>query len=112
MSEVEQICDRVGVISRGTLVAEGPVDELRGRESLWVRAEPLDQAERLVASFHGVEQVARVDGGLRIAVDPGAAAAINRALVEAGIAVGELRAERASLEKIFLELTHEEKEAA
>jgi len=112
MSEVEQICDRVGVISRGTLVAEGPVDELRGRETLWVRAEPLDQAERLVANFQGVEQVARVDGGLRIAVDPDAAAAINRALVEAGVAVGELRAERASLEKIFLELTHEEKEAA
>jgi ABC-2 type transport system ATP-binding protein len=112
MSEVEQICDRVGVISRGTLVAEGPVDELRGRETLWVRAEPLDQAEQLVATFEGVEQVARVDGGLRIAVDPVAAAAINRALVEAGIAVGELRAERASLEKIFLELTHEEKEAA
>jgi ABC-type multidrug transport system ATPase subunit len=32
MSEVEQICDRVGVISRGQLVGEGTVDELRGRE--------------------------------------------------------------------------------
>jgi hypothetical protein len=52
--------------------------------------------------------VARVDGGLRIAADPAAAPTINRALVEAGIAVGELRRERASLENVFLELTSEE----
>ena len=112
MSEVEQICDRVGVISRGTLVGEGTVDELRGRESLWVRAEPLEQAERLVENIRGVDEVARIDGGLRIAVEPAAASAINRALVEAGIAVAELRPERASLEKVFLELTQDEKAAA
>ena len=40
-----------------------------------------------------------------------AAATINRALVEAGIAVSELRPERASLEKVFLELTQEEEAA-
>ena len=112
MGEVEQTCDRVGVISRGTLVGEGTVDELRGRESLWVQAKPLERAERLVADLHWVEQVARSDGGLRITADPATAPAINRALVEAGIAVGELRPERASLEKVFLELTQEEEEAA
>jgi ABC-2 type transport system ATP-binding protein len=108
MTEVEHVCDRVGVINRGTLVGEGTVDELRGRESLWVEAEPLDSAERLLAAFRGVEKVARVDGGLRIAADPAAAPTINRALVEAGIAVGELRRDRASLENVFLELTSEE----
>jgi ABC-2 type transport system ATP-binding protein len=111
MAEVEQIADRVGVISHGKLVGEGTVEKLRGRESLWVRAEPLEKAERVIADLEAVEQVSRVDGGLRIAADPAAAAAINRTLVEAGIAVGELRAERASLEKVFLELTQQEKEA-
>jgi ABC-2 type transport system ATP-binding protein len=105
MTEVEQICDRVGVISQGTLVGEGTVDELRGGESLWLRAEPLEEAERVVQALRGIEQVARIDGGLRVAADSTAAPAINRALVEAGIAVGELRPERASLEKVFLELT-------
>jgi ABC-2 type transport system ATP-binding protein len=111
MTEVEQICDRVGVISSGALVGEGTVDELRGREGLWVRVEPLEQAERLLATLRGVEQVARFDGGLRIAADPAAAPMINRALVEAGVAVGELRPERASLEKVFLELTQEGEQA-
>jgi ABC-2 type transport system ATP-binding protein len=112
MAEVEQIADRVGVISRGKLVGEGTVEELRGRESLWVRAEPLEKAEQVVADLEAVEEVSRVDGGLRIAADPAAAAGINRTLVEAGIAVGELRHERASLEKVFLDLTQQEKEAA
>jgi ABC-type multidrug transport system ATPase subunit len=107
MTEVEQTCDRVGVISRGTLVSEGTVDELRGRETLWVRADPLDEAERLVRGLRGIEAVDRLDGGLRVATDVAAAPVINRALVEAGIAVGELRPERASLEKVFLELTEE-----
>jgi ABC-2 type transport system ATP-binding protein len=108
MAEVEQICDRVGVVSNGRLVGEGTVDELRGRESLFVRAEPLDEAERVLGALRAVEQVARSDGGLRIATDPAAASEINRALVEAGIAVGELRSERASLEKVFFELTESE----
>ena len=108
MAEVEQVCDRVGVISKGRLVGEGTVDELRGRESLFVRAEPLEEAERVLGTMRGIETVSRSDGGLRIATDPAAATEINRALVEAGIAVGELRHERASLEKVFLELTESE----
>jgi ABC-2 type transport system ATP-binding protein len=107
MAEVEQICDRVGVIHRGSLVGEGTVEELRGRESLLVSARPLSEAEQLVATLDGIEQVAIVDGSLRIAADPAAAPAINRALVHAGIAVSELRPERASLESVFLELTAE-----
>ena len=87
------------------------MDELRGREGLWVRAEPLGEAERLLGSLRGVEEVARDDGGLRIAAEPAAAPTINRALVEAGIAVSELRPDRASLEKVFLELTNEEEAA-
>ncbi len=112
MAEVEQVCDRVGVISHGRLVGEGTVDELRGREQLWLRAEPLDEAARLLSLLVAVDAVTRVDGGLRVAAEPAAAPAINRALVEAGIAVSELRPERASLEDVFLELTDDTREAA
>jgi ABC-2 type transport system ATP-binding protein len=60
-----------------------------------------------VQALRGVEHVARVDGGLRVAADSTTAPAIARALVEAGIAVSELRPQRASLEKVFLELTED-----
>jgi ABC-2 type transport system ATP-binding protein len=111
MPEVEQVCDRVGVIHRGALVREGTVDELRGGRSLLVRAEPLEQASRLLESLPGVTGVSTRDGAMSITADPAEASAINGALVAAGIAVSELRSERASLEDVFLELTRDGKEA-
>jgi ABC-2 type transport system ATP-binding protein len=38
LGEVQQICDRVGVIAGGRLVAESTVAELRGTADLWVAA--------------------------------------------------------------------------
>jgi ABC-type multidrug transport system ATPase subunit len=105
MGEVEHVSDRVGVIRDGSLVAEGTVEELRGRAGLRVRAEPLAEAGRLIGAHADVEAVTRVDGLLEVAVDPARAATINRMLVEAGIAVSELYAQKASLENVFLELT-------
>jgi ABC-2 type transport system ATP-binding protein len=108
MNEVEQVCDRVGVIAAGRLVAEGTVDELRGREFLLLRAEPLDRAAMLLASLRGVEDVERIDGRLRVAAGAVPAHEVNRVLVAAGIGVTELRPERTSLEDVFFELTREE----
>jgi ABC-type multidrug transport system ATPase subunit len=111
MTEVEQICDRVGVIRSGSLVGEGTVAELRGRETLRVRAEPIAGAEQLLATLPAVERVTVADGGLHVAADPAAASAINQALVEGGFAVSELRREQVSLEQVFLELTQPEEAA-
>jgi ABC-type multidrug transport system ATPase subunit len=108
MGEIEQVSDRVGVIRRGSLVAEGTVEELRGRAGLRVRAEPLAEAARLIHALPNVDDVTRVDGLLEVAVDTSEAPTINRVLVEAGIAVSELYAQKASLEDVFLELTTDE----
>jgi ABC-type multidrug transport system ATPase subunit len=110
MSEVEQVCHRVGVIDRGVLVKEGSIDELRGDAVLLVRAEPLEHAGRVVEELSGVAAVASGDGALRVTADPAVAPAIVRALVGAGVAVTELRPERASLEDVFLNLTREDEE--
>ena len=105
MGEVEQVCDRVGVIRDGVLVAEGTVEALRGRASLRVRAEPIGEAARLVARLPGVAEVATDGALLDVRADVDAAAGINRALVTAGIEVSEITQRRASLEDVFLELT-------
>ncbi len=105
LGEVEQICDRVGVIHKGTLVAEGTVAELRGEEGLLVRAEPFEEARQIAGRLRGVEGVRVADGVLRLATDPGRAAEINAKLVSAGLRVSELRPAGQSLEEVFLELT-------
>jgi ABC-type multidrug transport system ATPase subunit len=105
MSEVEQVCDRVGVIRDGVLVAEDTVEQLRGRATLRVRAQPLGEAALLVAGLPEVVDVATDGPVLELSADVAAAAGINRALVTAGIEVSEICERRASLEDVFLELT-------
>jgi ABC-2 type transport system ATP-binding protein len=105
MGEIEQVSDRVGVIRDGALVAEGTVAQLRGRPRLRVRAEPQAEAARLIGELPGVEAVTAGDGLLEVAVDTAQAAAVNRILVQAGVAVSAIYPHTASLEDVFLELT-------
>jgi ABC-type multidrug transport system ATPase subunit len=105
MGEVEQVCDRVGVIRSGVLVAEGTVAQLRGQARLRVRAEPPEQALEVLRALPGAGEVTRVGDEIEVATGAAEASEINRALVHAGIAVSELHARRASLEDVFLELT-------
>ncbi|MGI8866629.1 MAG: ATP-binding cassette domain-containing protein [Rubrobacteraceae bacterium] len=105
LGEVEQICDRVGVIQRGELVAQGTVSELRGREGLLIRAEPVKYAHEIAKRLAGVEEVKETDGMLRLTTNPGRAAEINAKLVSAGLRVSEIRPSEQSLEEVFLELT-------
>jgi ABC-2 type transport system ATP-binding protein len=106
LGEVEQICDRVGVIREGRLIAEGTVAELQQRGAgLIVRAEPQAHAREVVQRLPYVDNVRVTDGSVRITVPPERAAEINRELVTAGLAVSELRPAGRSLEEAFFELT-------
>src|SRR5437588_4096767 len=91
LGEVEQVCDRVGVIRHGRLIAEGTVADLRGQAKLLVRANPLEQAQRLAEQMYGTEHVQVIDGTLVLAIDPAQASEIARVLVTAGVALSEMR---------------------
>src|SRR6266508_4057816 len=108
LGEVQQVCNRVGVISRGALVAEGAVDELRGRGSVLVRAAPLAAAQERAERLLGTGRVQVLDGTLRLQSDPADAPRITRELVLAGVEVSEIRPVERTLEDVFLELTGEE----
>lgn len=110
LGEVEQICDRVGVINNGKLVAEGTVSELRGGTGILVRAEPVEEAVEIARKLAGVEEVKVTDGALMVSADPERIAEINEKLVGAGLRVSELRVSEQSLEDVFLQLTGERQE--
>ncbi|MEU8637460.1 ABC transporter ATP-binding protein [Amycolatopsis sp. NPDC048633] len=103
LAEVEQICDRVGVLDRGRLVSETTVDDLRAGGALRVVAEPFDRArDHLRRLYGGV----RADGkALELDVGPGQAGRVNAELVGAGFTVTELRWHEPDLEQTFLALT-------
>ena len=105
MTEVQELCDRVGVISRGRLVAESTVAELRGDRTLRIVADPLPAAAETARDLIGADAVSVRDGGLDLAVPPSRAPEINAALVRAGHAVHELTVRERSLEQAFFDLT-------
>jgi len=105
LGEVQQICDRVGIISEGRMVAERTVGELSGEHELVIAADPLDEARRHLSTLVGADAVRTTDDRLRVQVDPQAVAGINKVLVDAGVAVSELRTAERTLEDVFFELT-------
>ena len=109
---VERICDRVGIIQRGRLVACGTIDELRsgGPRQLWVDAPSAPQG--WTGSLTGVRLV-RTDGS-RVLLELDASAD-DQVILRAALATGpvqEFRANLPSLLDIFREAMTENTVAA
>ena len=85
LGEVQQVCDRVGVINRGRMIVESTVDELRGEGELGDTASPSDVAARRSRRWAYVQGVRTVDDELRLRVDERLTADVTRALVLAGV---------------------------
>lgn len=106
LAEVEQIASHVGVLQAGRLRFEGRLEELRGRVQprAIVRCDaPLRAAELLRATGEHVDLVDAQT--LAVVIGRRDEAALNRLLLEKGIAVSHLVRETASLESLFLDLT-------
>jgi ABC-type multidrug transport system ATPase subunit len=110
LDEVQEICDRVGVINNGVLLKESTVADLRGGASLAVRGEPVDRALAVAMGVAGDDGV-HVDGE-RLLVDlaPDRAPELVRELVAGGVAVHEVGSVERSLEEVFFEMTRNELE--
>ncbi len=107
LGEVEQICDRVGVISNGRLVKQSTVQDLIGEEGVLVRAQPIDQAQELLTKMFGIDAISRQDGAIHLKTKPENSVQVNRMLMAAGVDVSELRTFERSLEEVFFQLTGE-----
>jgi len=107
LGEVEQICDRVGVISGGKLVTESTVQALLGAEGVLVRAQPIERAVDVLVRMFGPDLVSRQDGAIHLKTRAANSVEINRELVGAGVGVSELRPFERSLEEVFFQLTGE-----
>jgi ABC-2 type transport system ATP-binding protein len=111
LAEVQAICNRVGILSEGSLRAEGSVgDLLKGEASptriVEVGAPDLGQLRAVAAGFPEVEvEGPGAEGRLRLRLIGLEPAALNRRLVEAGVAIESLVPEKRNLEDVFHEVT-------
>ena len=115
LSEVEHTCSRLLVISRGRLVADGPVAELLGRAQgagrITVEVSGDDVAARLggLDGAAGVTVQDHIDGRIRVSLATTGAGDLRPRVFELAKAAGwtlyELHYEAGSLEDLFRELT-------
>ncbi len=115
MEEAESLCDRLGIIDGGKLIAEGTLAELRGKvgERDLLRLAGVFDPERVRAALEGVEDldVVQADAELVMLAVPGASKrlpSLFAVLTEAGADVRETTMTQPSLESLFIELTGKE----
>jgi ABC-2 type transport system ATP-binding protein len=106
LHEVQQVCDRVAIITQGEIVRESTIaDLLRQDDGLRIEATPLDKAQTALNPRWAVE----VDGGaLIVRATKAEAPEVVRLLVEAGADLFSLAPEQRNLEDVFLAITQPE----
>jgi lantibiotic transport system ATP-binding protein len=106
LTEIEQLCNRVGIINEGRLLYEGGPEALVAPTSLYkVRVDNLSGAFDLLTKEPGITVSRNGAAYLRIETDAEHIAAVNTLLVGNGIKVYELSPAQESLEEAFLRLT-------
>ncbi len=112
LSEAEQVCDRVVILNRGEIIAQGKPDEMRRQlergQSLFVALGKANAADavKLLSSVQGVRAVEPYGTGFVLRVQQGADVRGNIAkrIHDSGATLLEMRPVAMTLEDIFLDL--------
>jgi len=118
LEEADVLADRVGIIDRGRIVAEGTPGELKasiGRPSVEVIPRDPGERERLAEVLHRFgEQAAASTNGVAVRLPEGVSdvAEIVRSLDADGIAIADLRLHSPTLDDVFLAKTGRSLEGA
>jgi ABC-2 type transport system ATP-binding protein len=112
MEEAERLCDRVGVMDQGKIIAEGTREELvrlvGGTDKVSLGAAgDLKAATAAFRRIQGVSQVTPREGGVDVLVPEARKAlpAILAAAAAAGVAIRTVEVVEPDLEAVFLHLT-------
>jgi len=112
LSEVQLMCDRATIINKGSVVAEGTMDEILGQAGgdggymVRVTTEEVPEAYRILSEI-GLSVFQAENGELLVDGPVEDGSQINVVLADSGIYASELRKNQADLEKVFMSLTHD-----
>ncbi|RRJ33407.1 ABC transporter ATP-binding protein [Halocatena pleomorpha] len=115
LGQVDSVCDRVGILREGELVAEDTISGLRdaiGTQStlvVHVDQTPADIKQRLRA-LNGVTGVMVDDTTITVEANDGSKSAVLSTIEESGATVEDFATEDASLEDLFMAYTNDERQ--
>jgi len=112
LSELQELCNKVGIIEKGTLLFSGSVDEVRNQirrgTSIDVRVSGDNEMARAALEMHPDVQTATLDnGGIKVNLTEKAKdhTFIAPYLLERGFSLELLKQEEPDLEDIFMRVT-------
>ena len=109
LDEIEKTCDAVAIIDRGRLVRQATLIDLRRgpEDQVRVECDDVTTARAVLARIAWVSSVGVDDTGALVCrlASGSSSAALNRALVQAGVGVSRLEPASTTLEERFLDLT-------
>ncbi|MBN9391244.1 MAG: ABC transporter ATP-binding protein [Chloroflexi bacterium] len=109
LNEVQQVCNRVAIIERGTIISQGLVEEMLASQNNIQLRVPAEDFEKAIETLQGLEYARSArPAGEYIVVDGAASrgAELNRTLAEAGIYPSEIIPRHLTLEEFFLSVTN------
>ncbi len=105
LHEVELICDHVGIIAGGRLVAQGPVAQMiSGDGGYELRVDDQARALSVISTSEFVARHAVENGAIRVWMREDGPEQLNSALVSAGVGVRALIPRRPALEEVYLDI--------
>jgi len=108
LSEVEQVCTHVGVMSVGRMVWQGSLDDLAAQQRVRVRVETVQPAAAAdVLRRLGLDEATVSDGEASAVLGDAEPERVAAALVSAGVGLRGFVVERPRLEDVFVGLTGE-----
>jgi len=110
LSEIQEICDRVGIINKGVLVAQDSVEGLSKKLNLKpqmnITVDKLSASiEDAVRKLPGVDHVQGKGNTLEIICDGAMKAKVILAITNAGAIIQNLQTKEPSLEEVFMRYT-------
>jgi ABC-type multidrug transport system ATPase subunit len=110
LAEVEKLVSHLGIITKGHLVFQGSLEELKNRQALVLSVSlAVSDVARALQVVSGTYPKAHIEGGMLVlpAIPSAAVASVNRLLIESGLEVSEIAVVKNDLERIFLALVDE-----
>jgi len=111
LPQVQRICSRVGILSKGVLVADGPIDTLgRDNERYRMEAEVDNMSPAVVEAVKaipGVEDVEAQERMLIVTASSDLRGQVSRAIIDTGALLLGMRIEEFNLERIYKRFSKE-----
>ena len=112
LPQVQRLCSRVGIMAKGNLVADGPIELLGRADSGMYRMEaevddPKPAVVAAVRKVKGVQQVEVVEKILVVTAASDLRGQVSRAIIESGALLLGMKIEEYNLEKIYKRFSKE-----